>query len=341
MEDKYRSIFESLYDVYYQTDLLGRITMISPSIKMRAGYEPAEIIGRNVTEFYVDPNSRSRLLDLLKNNGVAHDFETDMVTKEGRILNVEISSKIMFNKKGEPIGIEGSLHDISKRVESEKKLKENSANAKLLSAHVHHNFEEERARFSRQIHDDIGQEFEAVKMDMALLKNEISEPKWKERLTNIIYKMDSSIEKVRRIAMELRPGLLDDLGLVSAIEWLGEDFERRTDIAFVFNCNISDLKPDDRLSTTIFRIFQETLSNVEKHSAASIVEVNINLTNGRLVLITRDNGKGFDVEKAKTKATLGLFGIFERISMINGYLSIRSEENFGTEIQLSVPIIIN
>jgi PAS domain S-box-containing protein len=340
-EEKYRSIFESLYDVYYQTDLAGRIIMISPSIKIRAGYEPSAIIGRYVTDFYADPNARNSLLSLLKEKGAIHDFETEMVSSDGKVVNVEVSSKFMLGRKGEPIGIEGSLHDVSKRVESEKKLKESSVSAKLLSAHIHHNFEEERARFSREIHDEIGQEFEAIKMELAQLRNAVTVLALRDRVTKVISNMDDSIGKVRRIAMALRPGILDDLGLISAVEWHGQEFERRTGIKFIFNCSINDLKPDTHLSTNIFRIFQEALSNVEKHSGATVVEVKMELTNGQLVFEIKDNGEGFDVPKARSKATLGLLGIFERISLINGYLSIDSGENIGTHIQLTISIIIN
>ena len=340
-EEKYKSIFESLYDVYYQTDLHGKITMISPSIKIRAGYEPLDIIGRKVTDFYADPDARNILMTRLKEKGSVHDFETKLVANDGQIFHVEISSKVMFDKKGSPIGIEGTLHDITERIENETKLKESSEKIKLLSAHIRHNYEEERARFSREIHDEIGQEFEAIKMEMAQLRNAITVMPIRERITKVISNMDDSITKVRRIAMELRPGILDDIGLIAAVEWQGQEFERRTGIKFIFSSSINEFAPDTTLSNNLYRVFQEALSNVEKHSAASAVEVKIKLTNGKLIFEIKDNGKGFDVQKARSKATVGLLGIFERISLINGYLSINSKENAGTEIQLSIPIIIN
>jgi len=340
-EEKFRSIFESLHDIYYQTDLQGKITMISPSIKARAGYEPKEVIGKCVTEFYVDPNVRKVFIARLTEKGVVHDYETDLVSKDVNVKHVEISSKIVYGNNNTPIAIEGTIHDVSSRKVNEKYLKERSEKIKLLSAHIQNSYEEEKTRFSREIHDELGQQLASMKMDALGMKKQISKvsPELVNRLSTLIASIDNSIEKMRRIGTELHPGILDDLGLLSTLEWQGQEFELRTGIKFSFTSDLKEFNPDIKLSINIFRIFQEALSNIERHSLASMVETRIKLEDNNLVFDIKDNGKGFDVELAKTKASFGLLGIYERISILNGYISVVSSENKGTEILLRIPII--
>jgi len=342
-EQKYRSIFESLYDVYYQTDLMGKITMISPSIKLRAGYEPEEIIGKSVTEFYANPNSRKIFISQLTENGEVHDYETELVTKNGNVKHVEVSSKIIYGVNNTPIGIEGTIHDISLRKLREKKLKEKTENIKLLSAHMQNNYEEQRTRFSRVIHDELGQQLTAIKIEALSIKNSINEmgSQMDNRFLKLIENMDNSIEKLRKIGTELRPGILDDLGLLSAIEWQGQEFEYRTGIKFKFNTPLKELNPDVTFSINVFRIFQEALSNIERHAEASCVEATMKLTDGFIHFEISDNGTGFDLELGITKGKFGLLGIFERISLLNGYISIVSTVGKGTQIILNIPITIN
>ncbi|HEV2354632.1 MAG TPA: sensor histidine kinase, partial [Puia sp.] len=146
------------------------------------------------------------------------------------------------------------------------------------------------------------------------------------------------IHSIRRISTELRPSILDDLGLVEALKWQVRDFQKRTGIRVVLDCTTESLNLAPAVNTGLFRIFQETLTNIARHAEASVVSARLFPDNGQLVLAIADNGKGFDPGTAKKKKTLGLLGMKERTLMMNGSYEIRSRPGEGTTLRFSVPL---
>jgi signal transduction histidine kinase len=209
-----------------------------------------------------------------------------------------------------------------------------------LSAHLQIVREEERTRIAREIHDDLGQQLTGLKMDASWIRRKavIEDEAVKERLSGMILLIDTTVKTVRRISSELRPGILDDLGLIAALEWQGLEFEKRTGIRFRFDTELNDLDLEINLATNIFRIFQEALNNITRHSEATEVEIKLSKARADIEFIIRDNGKGFDLN-AQTKSAWGLIGMKERAIILNGKLSIRSEQMKGTSIRLLVPLL--
>ncbi len=157
------------------------------------------------------------------------------------------------------------------------------------------------------------------------------------RLSGMIELIDETIRSVRRISSELRPSILDDLGLIAALEWQGNDFSKRTGITLTFTNKIPDFNPDPNTATQVFRIFQESLTNIARHSQATEIDIQLYPLTDRAILEITDNGKGFDPEKSKDKNTLGLLGMKERCVLFEGLLTIESKIGNGTKVIVTIP----
>jgi signal transduction histidine kinase len=214
---------------------------------------------------------------------------------------------------------------------------------RALSRHLQILIERERTRIAREIHDELGQELTGLKFDVSWLRDKAlqssssSEPEL-EKLNATLQKIDAAIHSVRKIATELRPPVLDTLGLTAAIEWQAADFENRTGI----NCKLSQMEEDipvDRdCVTAVFRIFQESLTNIARHAKATEVRISLERRNGRLVLRLQDNGKGIQPEDVHGARSLGILGMQERVRLLNGELSIAGNDGHGTVVSVEIPL---
>jgi signal transduction histidine kinase len=215
---------------------------------------------------------------------------------------------------------------------------------RALSAHAESVREDERTAIAREIHDEFGQTLTALKMDIAWLlrrvaSESISAPRSAlvEKLKTMSKMTDDAIQQVRKIAAGLRPGVLDDLGLVAAIEWQAQDFEARTGTTCEVISNVTDLKVDRAIATAIFRIFQEALTNVARHSGAAHVKVQLRAEADAIELEVSDDGRGISVEALRSPKSLGLMGVRERAQRLGGSVSITSVVPHGTRVALRVP----
>jgi len=198
--------------------------------------------------------------------------------------------------------------------------------------------EEERTRVSREIHDQLGQALTAIKIDVsALVRHQGSDADQDARRTSILKLVDETIQSVRRIATELRPGILDDLGLVATVEWAGEEFEARTGTACRLELPGDEPSIDPESATAVFRILQETLTNVARHAAASRVDVRLARDGRELTLEVRDNGRGMAADGAGKRRSLGILGMRERAMLLGGTLTITGVPGQGTTVRVSIP----
>ncbi len=214
---------------------------------------------------------------------------------------------------------------------------------RALSAHIEAVREDERTAMAREIHDDLGQGLTALKMDASWVARRIDSrsegaPALAERLRGMLQLTDEIIDRVRRISAELRPGVLDDLGLAAAIEWQAQDYEQRTGTTHVVFSNVENMRFERSLSTAIFRIFQEALTNVARHAEAKRVEVRFERQHDRLRLSVRDDGRGISPEAISGTTSLGLLGIRERARRLGGVVTVSGEPAQGTELVLEVPL---
>ena len=215
---------------------------------------------------------------------------------------------------------------------------------RALSAHLQTVREDERTGIARELHDELGQSLTALKMDLVAMKStlasELEEARRAaaEKVAKTVELVDGMVATVRRISSELRPGMLDDLGLFPAIEWLAQDFSQRTGISVRIASEIGSVDLDRTQSTAIFRILQETLTNVARHSNATEVSGLVRESGGAFELEIRDNGKGFPLSILHEASSLGLIGMRERAGSVGGSIEFASKPGDGTTVRLRVPL---
>ncbi len=210
-----------------------------------------------------------------------------------------------------------------------------------LASHLQNIREAERTTIAREIHDELGQLLTGLKMDVSWIRKK-TDPKEEDILNkfkDLNQMIDDTVKSVRRIAYELRPGILDDLGLNAALEWQSMEFQKRTGIECTFYSELDDAILNKEIVTSIFRIYQEALTNVIRHSKATKVTSGLFSDGDSYILNIQDNGKGFDQDDVANKHTLGLVGMRERSTMISGTLKIESIPLKGTTVVLKVPVV--
>ncbi len=242
----------------------------------------------------------------------------------------------------------------AERKRAERELRDSHDQLRALSAYLQRVREEERTRIAREVHDELGQALTGLKLDLSRLGSQGRRAEIGSRSTefrpltsdlrlptpfkSLIARIDATIQTVRRIATELRPGILDDLGLVAAIEWQANDFQSRTGV----RCNVKaaleepHLNPD--LNTAFFRIFQETLTNVIRHAEATRVEVQLKKEPGAVLLEVRDNGRGISEAELSNTRSIGLRGMRERAALFGGEVNIRGVHGKGTTVMVTIPV---
>jgi PAS domain S-box-containing protein len=232
--------------------------------------------------------------------------------------------------------------EIAERARVEGELRTSLEQLRALAARLQLVREEERTLVAREMHDELGQACTAIKMDLALIgrKTTKRQTQLRARINSAIQLVDQMIFNVRRIASELRPRTLDDLGLTAALELHAQEFESRTGIHCVVALpqEQEQLALDFERSTAIFRIFQESLTNVARHAQATQVEARLETQQDQLILQVRDNGRGFDAEQTKSRRSLGLVGMQERALLLNGELKIEGVPGSGTTVTLRIPL---
>jgi signal transduction histidine kinase len=230
--------------------------------------------------------------------------------------------------------------EIAERKQAEEQLRESQENLRALAARMESVREEERTRIAREIHDELGQSLTGLKMDLTWLTSRL--PKDQKSLlskTKSIFRLiDDTIRSVRRISAGLRPEVLDEVGLAAAIGWQARDFQKRTGIRCKVAVPADNAGLDHERSTAVFRIFQELLTNVARHSGATRVDVAVRLDEGKLVLEVQDNGKGISKAELDGSKSLGLLGIRERASLFGGDVAITGTRGQGTRVTISIPL---
>ena len=331
------SIINSLPGVFFIRQVGGKIVRWNKQLEILSEYN-AEEIGELKELGFVDEKDkemmRERVKGLLAQGRSTSEFLA--VTKNGKRIPFFLSSSVI-QIEGKPclmvIGI-----DISERKKAEEELR--SANEQLhhLSAYLQNVREEERKGIAREIHDELGQQLTGLKMDIfwALQRTQNDKPVY-ERLSAMEKQMDQMISTVRRISSELRPSVLDDLGLSEALDWQSTEFEKRYGIVTRFEWPSEEVVVGSGLVTGLFRIYQESLTNVARHANAKKVNASLTLADKTLILQITDDGIGFDTEIAANKGTFGLLGIRERTLMMDGHCIIHSAPGAGTTITISVP----
>ena len=262
-------------------------------------------------------------------------------TKEGKVIYCEWHNSVLKDEHGNIITILSLVQDITERKKTEETLSQSYEKIRKLTAHLQNIREDERITIAREIHDELGQQLTVLKMEVKGLNKNISnaDEEIKGKIGDIIDLLDTMVQSVRRISSELRPSLLYNLGLVAAIEWHLKEFEKRSGIKFILNEPKEELEIPGPIKNGLFRIFQESVTNVSRHANATKIKVILEQKDQQLILSIEDDGQGFEKEKIYAKETLGILGMKERCQMMGGTYEINSIPGEGTIVMVAVHYI--
>ncbi len=339
-EQKYKLLFESNPLPMWMLTLPDyRFIDVNGVALMQYGYTREEFLKLSALDLR-PPEDIAKFKAATSTNfrGVHHAGIWRHKKKDGTIIYVDIVTHDI-NYKGQFRRLV-LANNVTERHAAEEKLKDSYEAIRTLTGYLQNVREEERLNISREIHDELGQLLTVLKMDVSWLNKKIGPENdvAREKLSEILSLVDTTVRSIRRIASELRPTLLDDLGLYAAMEWHLEEFERRSGIKPELVIPETELALPDALKIGIFRIFQESLTNVARHSEAKNVNVSLLQKDNQLILTIRDNGIGFEEGPMSTKKTLGLLGMKERSMMMGGVYNITSAKGAGTTVTVIIPL---
>lgn len=336
--DLSESIVNSLPGIFYLYDLEGRFLRWNDNFERVSGYNNEEIATMHPLDFF-DEDEKQLLTEKISNVFVAGEdnVQASFLTKAGK--------KIPYYFTGIAIDYEGGKClmgvglDFSERVEAQEIIKQSSEQLRQLTAHLQNIREEERKRIGREIHDELGQQLTAIKMDIAWINRRIpddAEPV-KAKLSNTMKLLDSGNQSIRRILNELRPVILDDYGLLEALRWQGRQFSTNTGISLDFVTTETQVKLPEAAATCLFRVYQEALNNITKYAEAQKVNSSLVIAMGYAILRIEDDGKGFDIDSVKNKNSFGILGMKERVLSLKGEFELQSTPGAGTRISVRIP----
>ncbi len=355
-EEKFRTLFESASDAMYILDLRGNFLDINTAAYECLGYAKEEMMSMNLIEL-VSPQFAGRVRERIGH--VARDshgkFESAYMKKDGTLLPVEVNARTIEFEKGKAIF--SIIRDITERKGMEETLKRSHEELELrvaertseltrsgeqlrnLASHLHSVREEERINIARDIHDDLGQMLLALNMDLRWFRDKYGDhgPIF-GKVESMLNTLNATIKSVKRICTELRPSLLDDFGLVTAMQWQAIEFQKRWRI----KCNVEvvpldDIELEKGKRTALFRIFQEALTNVLKHAEADEVTAKLTQDDYNVTMEIVDNGKGITDTELLKPQSFGLLGMRERVFPWGGNIEITGGKSRGTKLRVTIP----
>jgi len=328
------------------TNTEGVIEYVNPKVIQLTGYAADELINQKTGIFSSHEMSKKEYAVLWNTiqSGKIWTGEFHNRKKNGELYWESATISPVFNVEGQITHYLAIKEDITARKLVEMALNKSEEMIRKFASHLQNVREEEKVALAREIHDDLGQTLVALKIDMGLLKNKIVRfdlpdelKEVSERFDNIVHLIDVTIKSARRIMTGLRPELLEMHGFASAATSYIKEFEERHHIKSKFITDIPGVEMNSQQSLVFFRILQESLTNIVKHSNATSVKVFFKIESGRLILEIIDNGIGFDIHTSGRQDSYGLIGMKERIVLLNGDIDIRSEKGKGTCVSASIP----
>jgi PAS domain S-box-containing protein len=339
-EEKYKTLTEnSLTGIFIHQD--GKFVFVNDNFANMHGYKPEELLQREHL-LLVHPDERKLLQDIvvkrLEGKPVPHQYEVRRITKAGDSIWCEMMATVI-QYKGKR-AIMGNVIDITERKIAENAIKNSEEQLRNLTTYLQRVGERERTNIAREIHDELGQTLTVLKMDLTWLRKRLPEEQntLREKTDDMFQLINRTIQTVKKISTELRPGLLDDLGLSAAIEWQAEEFQQRTGIQCTILIDPKDVTFDKDRNTAIFRILQETLTNIARHADASEVNLSLKQRDGQIELKVRDNGIGITENQISNAKSFGLIGIKERVKIFGGSNIIKGTPGKGTVMTVKIPL---
>lgn len=341
-EKRYRDLYDNAPDMYHSIDREGIIVDCNETEARMLGRPKEEIIGRPIADFQTDKSRDSYLKEfpLLLKQRALYGLEREYVRSDGTVFPASLNVFVEMDDNGEMVRTKTIARDMTEYKRVEVELRQSREELRNLSAHIQSALEEERQNIAREIHDELGQTLSKLKLDISWLKKRFSKDQKlladkSDKMSGLV---DSTISSVRKISSQLRPGVLDYLGLPAAIEWQADEFKEQTGI----RCKMSiatDIPVESKeITIAVFRIFQETLTNIMRHAKATRVSVVLMREENKLILVVKDNGIGIPEESLSSRTSFGLMGMQERARFLGGQVKITGAPKKGTTVMVQIPL---
>ncbi|HVE34143.1 MAG TPA: histidine kinase [Gemmatimonadaceae bacterium] len=318
-----------------------RITLANEAYARHYNVPLAEIIGKTPEEFFAHDLERGKAgWRAMFDAGHSH-VETDERRMDGTPVRIEGHYLCAYDDRGRITGHMGIQRDITDRHRSAEEIAQSREELRALAARLETVREEERTRIARELHDELGQALTGLKLDLAWMERRLprqASPELAGRCASLLARLDEVMISVRRIITELRPSVLDQLGLADAIEWQAHDFAARTGVALDLDIDGNCPTPPDTVASAVFRMLQEALNNVAKHAKASRVRVAFHMDADSLSLDVADDGRGITHDELRGSHSLGLLGLRERALTLGGTVTIGGDPMTGTHVALQLPL---
>ena len=345
-EMRHRLLFENAGSPVTFLDRHGVFVLMNEVAAENLGGTPEQFIGKSVHDLFPPDAAKeyAARMERVYSTGEGAGYEDEVMLPTGVTRWYWSTLHPVRSAEGQITGVQLVSHDITDRKLAEQVRKESEEQLRALATQLQTIREEEGTKISREIHDELGQVLTALKMDLAWVQRRVERANSRdtraavvEKIASMYDEIDETIESVRRISTRLRPGLLDDLGLMGALEWEAEQFKRRTGV----RCDMTvpqstDADLDERCATAVFRIFQEILTNVARHAEASSVTISVLYDAGSVSLSVADDGKGMGDSDERSPG-LGIIGMRERAAHCGGSIKIESSNGNGTRVDVSIP----
>lgn len=329
-EKRYRELFENANDIVFTTDLTGQFTSINRAGETLTGYPRDEASSMHYADV-VAPEDRPVARHMLKRKLTGEvertQYEIEIVTRDGRRVPLEVHTALIY-QDGQPVGMHGIARDITARRQAQQALRQ-----------LNERLEEEAKRIAHALHDEAGQLLGSVHLALEEIARELP-ANVRGRLRAVKELLDKIEEELRRLSHELRPTVLDDLGLLPALEFLADRVAKRSGLVITVR-GVPEGRLAPLMETTLYRSVQEALTNVVRHAQARQVRVEIRREESVLQCSVRDDGVGFDmpaIQARRGDRGLGLIGIRERAGALGGTLAIQSVPGQGTELLITIPL---
>lgn len=341
-EQWHKTILRMAMDGFLRADSQGRLLEVNTAYCQMSGYSEEELLAMSISDLESDKmpaNTASHMQAMITQGG--HRFESLHRRKDGSFFAVEVSMQYKPTEGGEVVAF---LRNITERKEAEAALRRSSEELRALAVHLQNVREEERAALARELHDTLGQNLTGLHIDLLWLDQRMQSdmPRdveaWRDKVAAMEPLVDRLIEAAQSISSSLRLGMLDDLGLVAAIEWQAREFETRTGLPCSVSLPKNDIELDPKIALAFFRILQEALTNVVRHAQATRVEVRLHTFGNGWELVIQDNGRGFEPESISGPKALGVLGMRERVAAFGGTLDLLSKPRKGSTVRIRMPV---
>lgn len=341
-ERKFRTLAEHSPDGIARYDRKGRRVYANPSFEMLTGRSMVEVIQDDPNADFsrcanVSAEDYQRILARVLNTGETERFLTEWDSSaKGETTSHATTIVSERDTTGKVVGAITLFHDVTPLRRAEQRLSESYALLRKLAAKRETAREEERSRISRELHDELGQLITALRLGISTLRLQfcVGNPEFSDRVGELIALADRTLQGIRDVATLLRPPALD-MGVVAALEWLVSEFEKHTEIRCIFSSSHQGVDIDEGRALEIFRLVQESLTNIARHSGARSVKISFNKLQNSYLLEIKDDGKGFD--PAHTGGHLGLVGMKERSAILGGEITVAAVPGKGTTIRITIP----